>query len=220
MQLRFRLVLASGLCCVGLMATSSALGQTFVDEHIAPTTLQVVRVEEDWRLDVGEPDPNVTAPQITTAISPRSDLSGVHAIFNVNYQALEQFAPGGMQLQVWNGDTPVSYYRLRPDDEFDNVSERVTWTQVMSLDNGGLTFRIENGQSTTWGTFGGTHLLTESVSTSLTNLNLYDPLTSVDSSGVTFAANRVDALVLERIRIYTSDGQVFHVNVDMHVDND
>ena len=88
-------------------------------------------------------------------------MSGVHAIFNVNYQALDQFAPGGMQLQVWNGETPISHYRLRPDDAFESVSERVTWTQVMELQNDGLKFRIENGQSTTWGNFGGTHLLTE-----------------------------------------------------------
>jgi hypothetical protein len=219
--MQFRNLLPTLLCgVISAAITDPSFGQTFVDDHISPTTLQVVRVEEDWRLDVGEPDARVTAPQITTAISPQGDLSGVHAIFNLNYQALENFAPGGMQLQVWNGLTPITWYRLRPDEELQTPGERVTWTQVMQRQNDGLVFRIENGNSTTWGTFGGTNLLTEKVSTSLANLNRYDPTTSVENSGVTFAGNRVDSLVLERVRIYTSDGQVFHISVGMQVDND
>jgi hypothetical protein len=210
------------LLCTALVVvlTSSAVGQSFVDQHINPTTLQVVRVEEDWRLDVGETDPGVTAPQVTTAISPLPDLSQLHAIFNLNYQALNTFAPGGMQLQLWNGDTAISHYRLNPDESFDTDGEVVTWTQVMDLTNSGLKFRIENGNSTTWGHFGGSNLLTEQVSTNLVNLNQYDPLVSIENSGVTFAANRAESLVLERIRVYTSDGQVFHITVNMHVESE
>jgi hypothetical protein len=219
MNLRF--VQTAVLCGLVTFLTESQLfSQSFVDQNINPTTLQVVRVEEDWHLDVGEPDTNVTAPQITTAISPQSNLDGVHAIFTINYQALNEFAPGGLQLQVWNGETAVSHYRLNPDASFNAVGERVSWTQVMNLQNGSLNFRIENGQSTTWGNFGGNGLFSEGVATSLTNLNQYEPQTSIDSSGITFASNRVDEMVLDRVRIYTSDGQVFHVNVGLHVNND
>jgi hypothetical protein len=210
---------AIAIVLVGTVA-SATHGQNFVDDHIAPTTLQVVRIEEDWRLQVGDPDPNVTAPQVTTAISPRGDLEGVHAIFNLNHQALEQFAPGGMQLQVWNGETPISHYRLNPDEVFSDSGEVVTWTQVMELKSSGLLFRIENGQSATWGSFGGNALLTERVSTTLSNLNAYNPLVSVDNSGVVFAGNRVQSLKLERVRIFTSDGQEFSIELNMGVDHE
>jgi hypothetical protein len=145
-------------------------------------------------------------------------LSSIHGIFNVNYQALDNFAPGGMQLQLWNGETPISFVQIRPDSEFETTGEVVTWTQRVTRSNGRLYFRISDGNSTTWGAFGDTSSLTESVSTNLPDLNLYDPAVSVDNSGVTFAANRVDCLVLERVRIYTSDAQTFTVQLNMHAD--
>jgi hypothetical protein len=219
--MRRPVIFAIALCgLVFATLSTNTFAQSFIDQHINPTTLQVVKIEEDWRLEVGEPDANVTAPQITTTISPQNDLAGIHAIFNVNYQALDQFAPGGMQLQLWNGETPISFVQLRPEVEFDSIGEIVTWTQQMSWHHGRLTFRIENGNSSTWGPFGGTNLLTESVSTSLPNLNGYDAGDSVENSGVTFAANRVDGLVLERVRIYTDDGQVFTVELNMLTDHD
>lgn len=216
-MLRHALTVPANFLLLALMA-SPALCQQFVDQHIAPVTLQVDRIEEDWRLVVGEPDPNVTAPQVTTAISPQGDIDGIHAIFNLNHQALDQFAPGGMQLQVWNGPTPISHYRLNPEAVLSDVGEAVTWTQVMELKGGGLNFRIINGQSETWGTFGGSGLLAEKVTTTLANLNAYNPLVSVDNSGVVFAANRVQSLTLERVRVHTTDGQIFEVALDMQVE--
>ena len=205
---------------VGLLQLATcAWAQGFVDEHISPVTLQVLRVEEDWELQVGDPDPNVTAPQVTTAISPANDLSGVYAIFNLNHQALDEFAPGGMQLQVWNGETPVSHYRLHPQEVLSDSDELVQWTQVMELTNNGLVFRIENGHSQTWGDFGGSSLLTERVATTLSNLNGYNPQQSVDNSGTVFAANRVRSLVLKRVRVDTSDGQQFEIPLNLSVES-
>jgi hypothetical protein len=201
-----------------VLLTADASAQSFIDDNINPTTLQVYRIEEDWRLEVGEPDANVTAPQITTTVSPHQDLDGIHAIFNLNHQALDQFAPGGMQLQIWNGESPVSFIQISPDSAFATAGEVVTWTQRMTLHEGRLYFRVKDGQSTTWGTFGENSTLLESVSSGLPNLNDYNPVLSVENSGVSFAANRVDCLVLERVRIYTTDGQVFAVELNMHAD--
>ncbi len=209
-------LIAFAALCLPFASVPTVFGQGFVHEHISSDTLQVTRVEEDWQLEVGQPDPNVTAPQVTTAISPQGGLSGIHAIFNLNHQALEQFAPGGMQLQVWNGETPISHYRLNPDDVLSEADEVITWTQVMAINNG-LVFRIENGNSSTWGVFGGDSLLTERVATNLVNLNGYSPQVSVENSGVAFAANRVRSLVLRRVRIHTDDGQVVEVPLNMHV---
>jgi hypothetical protein len=204
--------------CLALgLVTNNAGAQSFVDDHIFPTTLEVWKVEEDWELLLSEPDPNVTAPQVTTAISPVGDLGSLHAIFNLNHQALETFAPGGMQLQVWNGETPISHYRLNPDSVWSESDETVTWTQVMRMDNNALVFRIKNGHSVTWGDFGGDSLLTERVSTALEDLNDYDPAVSVANSGVVFAGNRVATLTLVEVRVYTTDGQEFVIPVNLNV---
>ncbi len=194
--------------------TASVSAQSFVSQHVGNKT--VVRVVEDWKMVVGDPDPNVTAPQITTAFSPIGSLSGTYAIFNLNHQALETFAPGGMQLQIWTGENARTLRRIRADESFTSPGEEVTWTQEMELTSHGLRFDIENGQSETWGTFGGGSL-SEQVTTTLSNLNAYDPTVSLSESGVTFARNRVDELVLLRVHLHTSDGQVTTVQLNADV---
>jgi len=42
----------------------------------------------------------------------------------------------------------------------------------------------------------------------LPNLNGYDPNASVQNSGVGFASNRVQSLVLKAVRLVTSTGEV------------
>lgn len=210
---RRSLLAALVVILLGRMA-ASASAQSFVSQHVGNKT--VVRVVEDWKLVVGDPDPNVTAPQVTTAFSPTGTLSGTYAIFNLNHQALETFAPGGMQLQIWTGENARTLRRIRADESFTSPGEEVTWTQEMTLSNNGLRFDIENGQSETWGSFGG-GTLSEQVPTTLTNLNAYNPAVSLSESGVTFARNRVDELVLVRVHLHTSDGTITTVQLDADV---
>ncbi|MCA9148549.1 MAG: hypothetical protein KDA92_04600 [Planctomycetales bacterium] len=182
-----------------------------------PSGAVVVDVEEDWELTVGEADPNVTAPQVTTAMSPNNGLDSYHAIFNLNHQALETFSPGGMQLQLWNGETPVAHNRLCPDDVLGTDGEVITWTQAMNLSNNFLYFRIVNGAGETWGDFGNDRLLTDRINVSMNNLNNYDPAVSLTNSGAVYAANRVESLVLKRVRLRTSDNQIYSFNLDFPV---
>ena len=44
--------------------------------------------------------------------------------------------------------------------------------------------------------------------TTLENLNSYHPTVSVGNSGISYAANRVQSLVLKRVRVTTSEGEV------------
>jgi hypothetical protein len=199
---------------------SLATAQDFINQHVIPNSLTVVQIEEDWELVVGETDEDVTAPQITTAISPRGDVDSLHAIFNLNHQALDVFAPGGMQLQLWNGDTPITHRKLRNGEVMTEDGETVTWTQRMSVSGGYLTFLIVNGHSHTWGDFGNEYFLTARIQTELENLNLYNPEVSVGASGVVFAGNRVDSLTLKRVRAYTADGQVFVIDVNINVEDE
>ncbi len=220
MNRRFPLVKTLAFLTLFFGLASITVAQDFINSHVIPNSLRVIQIEEDWELSVGETDTKVTAPQVTTAISPQGDVSGLHAIFNINHQALDVFAPGGMQLQLWNGESAISYFKIRDGDVLAINGEAVRWTQRMSLNDGVLTFKIVNGTSETWNEFGDEKLLTAAIATEIPNLNLYDPHVSVNSSGTVFAGNRVDWLVLKRVRAFTADGQVFSINVDIDVDHE
>jgi hypothetical protein len=173
----------------------------------AQTPVRVVRVEEDWELVVKEPDPNSVAPQVTCVISPFPHIGSWYAVFELNHQTRPQFAAGGMQLQVWMGDSPVDWREYNRSQVMSQTGETVSWTQSMWLSQNWLNFRVLNGSSTTWGSFGGSSHVTQSVNSDLSDLNGYDPAISVAHSGVGFASNRVQSLVLKKVRIYLADGQ-------------
>jgi len=168
----------------------------------------IVRVEEDWELVVQTPDANSHGPQVSCAISPIGNVDGVYGVFVVNHRSLPAFAGGGLQLQVWNDESPVSHRKFPNDAQMTQAGETVRWTQSMQLGDGLLEFEVTNGNSTTWGDFGGQGYLRITVTTDLANLDSYNPTVSVKNSGVGYAANRVQSLVLKRVRLVTSDGEV------------
>jgi hypothetical protein len=170
----------------------------------------IVRVEEDWTLNVSAPEQGIVAPQLATAISPYADTNSIYAIFAINHRPLPDFSGGGMQLEIWNGETAEKYTSYTNDAMLNYMEEyeTVTWTQVMTVENGNLTFEILNGNSKTWGQFGGSSLKME-VQSNLTDLNRYSPLVSVKNSGISYAANRVRSLTLDKVRWITSTGQTY-----------
>lgn len=190
----------------GSIALVASLGM-FVAALPGPAA-EVVRVEEDWQLQVATPDPVSDAPQLTCLISPVGDIRSIHAAFELNQRSLPYFSAGGLQLQLWNGESPQGNVQAAATEIMGQPDEIVTWTQSMEIVGGVLKFAVTNGHSTTWGDFGGDGLLKIDVPTTLTNLNLYDPQVSVDNSAVGYAANRVTSLVLKRVRVVTSTGEV------------
>jgi len=170
--------------------------------------VEIVRVEEDWQLQVATPDPQSDAPQITCLFSPTGDISSIHAAFELNQRSVPWFSPGGLQLQLWNGEWPQGHAQAAATAVMQQPDETVEWTQSMEIAGGVLKFAVTGGHSTTWGDFGGDGLLKIEVPTTLTNLNQYDPQVSVDNSAVGYASNRVSSLVLKRVRVVTSDGDV------------
>lgn len=173
----------------------------------AQTAPTIVRVEEDWELTVGTPDPDLDAPQVMCVISPVGNVNSAYAAFEVNAQSLPIFTPGGLQLQTWVGEAALGDRRFPNGCVMTTPGEVVRWTQTMQLSGGQLTFEITNGSSTTWGSFGGQGYLKSTVYTWLSNLNTYDPAVSVKHSGVAYAGNRVQLLVLKRVRAITADGE-------------
>jgi len=165
-------------------------------------------VEEDWELVVGTPASESDAPQVICVISPVGNVDSLHATLELNNHSVPEFAAGGLQFQLWEGEVPLTERKFPNQALLSHANETVTWTQSMELSGGSLEFEITDGNSVTWGTFGGQGYLKASVTTTLSDLNAYNPAVSVANSGVCYAANRVQSLTLKRVRVYMSDGQV------------
>jgi hypothetical protein len=167
----------------------------------------VVRVEEDWVLQVRSPHLEGNSPQVTTVLSPDPD-SGVYLAFDINHRSLPEFTSGGLQLQAWNDDEPMAHSDFPSGAGMDTPGEVVTWTQAVALDGAQMTFEIKQGASTTWGEFGGDEHLKATIPSPVADLHAYRVDYSVSNSGVGYAANRVELLVLKEVRWYGPDGLV------------
>lgn len=166
------------------------------------------RVEEDWELVIASPDVDGVGPQVTTSMSPSGDSSSPLVAFDLNYREYPSFQAGGMQIQVWDGQDVIAT-SSQGSDLFGTAGETVTWTQRMSIDQGGtVTYHIFNGQSTTWGQFGqGNGLLDVSFATSLSSLSGYSPTRSASKSAATWQSNHVTRMTLLQVRYY-ANGQL------------
>jgi hypothetical protein len=168
----------------------------------------IVKVEEDWRLVVSAPDADTVSPQSTCTFAPGGNLDAFYAVFDLNLRNFPSYEAGGVQLQLWNGDSSVEAVREKPGYTLQTDGETITWTQRIALVDEKLRFSVVNGDSQTWGSFGSSTSLSVSVPTDLENLNAYTPAVSLANSGVGFGANRVSSLALVGIRVYSAAGLV------------
>lgn len=179
---------------------------------------KVISVEEHWELQLAQPDGENSAPQTTMVMSPTGDISGTHFLFTLNHSTAPQFQPGGMQVQVWDGEDLSQQKVGSVSGTLQNSDETVHWTQRMSLHDGTLTFEVVDGHSEmTWPTFGGDDL-SVSVHSSMNALNSYRPSVSLGESQVGFAENRVTSLTLTKLVWVTEDGQVHEQNAPIPID--
>jgi hypothetical protein len=168
----------------------------------------IVRVEEDWELVVKQPDVETVSPQVTCIISPHGHANGLFAAFNLNHKSYPAWEPGGLQLQLWNADLALAGFNFPRHDLLNTADERVTWTQTMELQGALLKFEIVNGDSTTWGKFGGQGYLRATVASPVESLNGYSADVSVANSGISYAANRVTSLKVLKVRGYNAHGDM------------
>jgi hypothetical protein len=176
----------------------------------------IVRVEEDWELLVTTPDTISNSPQVTCAMSPVGDSESAYMSFELNHQSQPEYAVGGLHLHAWNGEFLAVSLHAQARIPFETSNETITWTQSMTVSDGTLTYEVSNGSSTTWGTFGNGELRL-TVATQLTNLHGYRIHDSLAASGVGFGANRVQSLVLKKVRFVTSGGQVYELTIEHNV---
>ena len=196
----------AAFCC--LVSASSCLA------------LDVVWIEEHWELKVGGPDEGRSAPQVTMVMSPTNNLNSDYFIFSLNHWNYPEFAAGGLELQRWNGFGWVSSQRSSNHSPLKTDGEVVKWVQRMELVDSTLHFSIKDGQSQTWGQFGGQGVLKTSFPTELNRLNDYLPEISLTGSGIGYAGNRVSSLTLMKLSYATSDGQEFEMVAPIDIDTD
>ncbi|MFM9962144.1 MAG: hypothetical protein ACKV2Q_13065 [Planctomycetaceae bacterium] len=189
---------AAPLALSWLGTVRSALGDD--DSHG-----NTVRIEEDWYIKIGTPDPASDSPQITSVMSPSWTLTGKYAVFDMNCATQPGFVSGGVQLQLWE-DNAITQSRSNTNwDSLNVIDEEIRYTSVMSIVDDKLVFEIINGTSQTWGEFGTGELKIE-VETWRTHLNGYSPDFTVENSRVGFASHRVRRFILERTRVFSSHG--------------
>jgi hypothetical protein len=161
------------------------------------------QVEEDWQVVISSPSAVEVGPQITTCMSPVSDSSTPFFAFNLNYRDARSFQPGGLQATIYSNGAVLDS-SSQGTALCQTANETITWTQRMSVsDDGRVTCKIVNGQSTTWGQFGDAQGL-DSVGfgTSATSMASYNPATSVAKSGAGWQSDRVTSMTLLRVRYY------------------
>jgi hypothetical protein len=164
----------------------------------------VVRVEEDWTLIVNQPDQNVAAPQLSSQMS-QNGTGSIFCNLHLNARDFPKYGAGGLQVQIWKGDSNVASKTWDTWAVMNTPNEVVTWTQFLDTSNGQVTFGVSAASSQTWGDFSGQQIV---VPTSVLSLDNYTVDYSVANSGITFGANRVSYLAVTAVRIYYQDGSV------------
>ncbi len=175
----------------------------------ATSSTDIIRVEEDWYIKVGDPDPDIDAPQIVTVFGPVNPITGTHAIFELNHGTQPNFSQGGMQLQCWYANSLVGYRTQHAPAELAVANEIITFTTASEILLSGedrVRLEVIDGNSDSWGQFGGTRSLRLSIPTSLNDLNSFDPAHSIANSRVTFGGNRVIMYKRTAIRYYRDSG--------------
>lgn len=165
-----------------------------------------MRIEEDWQLVLNEPRAEVTAPQFHTVMAPGTSMNGLYFQVTWNYRELPDFAEGGLQMQVWNGEVDFASREVG-SESLSRDAETVSWTSRLSTDTAHVTFSIMNGHSSSWGDFGG-ESMTVRTARPVANLDSYSAGISAENSWITYGSNRVQRLVLLRTRQYDAYGNL------------
>lgn len=184
------------------VATAAVLtSAAFAQEEPNP----VVRVEEDWKLVLNDPNTSVDSPQFHTTMSPVPGVESYYAVVTWNYYEAPDFVAGGLQLHSWNGDTEIRRRGVMTAP-LSTTAETITWTQALQTDGIMLVFSIQNGNSATWGAFGRDMQI--EANANLPDLNAYTTGTSVGNSCITYGQNRVNLLMITAVRRYDAEGNL------------
>jgi len=205
---RFGRLLAVPFLCVGTMVFSSG--------GASGTEPVITRIEEDWVLVVSNPSLAKAAPQLLNVISPVSNLSGTHAVLEINHNTQPEFSAGGLQIQAWNGETLVGHQRGLSVGSLRFENETLRYTLAMEIRDGKVTVEVINGQSDTWGQFGGQGDLKTQLVCPISDLSQYSPQFSAAQSRVGYGGPRVTSFYLDRARFFAGSTLIRQDSTDRH----
>lgn len=188
---------------VWLRSTVTVLGLLYGVTGFAQTPDGTDEVQEDWVLVIQQTSPDETAPQIATIISPVETIEAEYGVLELNHTTQPDYSDGGIQLQRWNGTFLTDYRQPVSNNRLTTPNETISYTMVMKVANGNLVFNVQNGNSQTWGKFGGNgdHWLTQTTS-AYVDLSRYDRKVSTDHTRVCFASNLVASFAQTQVRYY------------------
>ncbi len=204
------------VACYAVVAAIFAIG-------LASTmAADVVKIEEHWSVQVGGPEPDRCAPQVTMVMSPSGGTSGDYFMTTLNHHGMPDFCAGGLEVQHWRNDDFIASKQHGSNEKLHHDNETISWVQRMTLPQGSttLTFEVDGGTSETWGNFGAAGQLRVQTETSLTRLNDYEPVVSLTESGIGFAGNRVGSLTLTKLVWWTDDGERHELVAPIDIDTD
>jgi hypothetical protein len=192
---------------VGLAALAAAALITTAPKGQARDGIgDIVRVEQDWEIVVGAPNPTQCSPQLFIMLYPVSG-GDYSCQFLVNYADQPSFSAGGVQLQIWQSNTVLDGHDNCPNQAIlQQANETVTFTLSMQISGSNLEFKAQNVSSPSFGDIAN---LDANVSYDPTaTFNNYSSADSVNNSGILYGANRVASLTLKQVRKYDANGNM------------
>ncbi len=167
----------------------------------------IVRIEEDWEMLVNAPDSRFDSPQASTTLSPGGRNGGLSFLVNINHGATPEFSPGGLQLTTIHGGAPTISKRLLKGQQLKKDGEILKWTLVVQRAESGLYVGLLNGNSETWGKFGGAtsflHIPYEQAG--ITSLEDYAAEDSTKKASIHVQSRHTSRLRLRRVRLYQGE---------------
>ncbi len=179
----------------------------------------LTRIEEDWVVAIVEPDSEITAPQFTSVMTPDHNDPATYFTVEFNHSTSPEFTPGGIQLQTWTNDAQDDASPRLTNRSLDERDERIRWTQYLEIKNDNLEFGLSGFRSRTWNGLALDEAKLTVFASALQNLNNYRIVDSAASSGVGYSANRVESMILVRVRTYSGNQLLETIEVNKNLLN-
>ncbi|MFN0135337.1 MAG: hypothetical protein ACKVS9_04375 [Phycisphaerae bacterium] len=119
---------------------------------------------------------------------------------------MPEFSSGGLQLQVWNGENEFAS-RNAADGDLSHDAETVSWTSSISTNGAVVEFGIDNGFSSSWGSFGGDSMRVRT-GRPVHSFPYYSTGVSAANSWVTYGTNRVVTLEITEVHFFDANGEL------------
>ena len=163
------------------------------------TTTAVTRVEEDWEVYLSIPRGERGSPQVVLHTAPDPN-SRFRCLFLINHVDHPDFAPGGAQLQLWDGNSLAGVFTFGAES-LDIPDEKILLTLFMERANGKLRYGLSKVASKSWGTLSPPGFEC-TASDSTASFPAYSTSVAAENTEILLGSNRVNSLKIVSVRSY------------------